>query len=145
MADCYAGWRVRRGHTLAVSHPPIRVQALLGQGFSRIPKPARPAVGWGVGATQGGSWRSQQRRRFYHPLDTRKGVREGRGRSLAISGRSVVLFPGSRAVGRARCAGAGGLRTLQEPGRQFQKAKLQCIPIFQNRKNKTNQSRCSNM
>lgn len=28
---------------------------------------------------------------------------------------------------------------------RFQKAKLQWIPIFQNRKNKTNQSRCSNM
>lgn len=35
--------------------------------------------------------------------------------------------------------------SYQEPGRRFQKAKLQCIPIFQNRKNKTNQSRCSNM
>lgn len=52
---------------------------------------------------------------------------------------------GSWAIGPARCFRAGGLLTLQEPGRQLQKAKLQCIPIFQNRKNKTNQSRCSNM
>lgn len=58
---------------------------------------------------------------------------------------SCAFFPGSWAVGRARCLGAGGLLALQEPGRQLQKANLQCIPIFQNRKNKTNHSRCSNM
>lgn len=65
-----------------------------------------------------------------------------------LSGSGVVPFfflPGSWAIGPARCFRAGGLLTLQEPGRQLQKAKLQCIPIFQNRKNKTNQSRCSNM
>lgn len=72
--------------------------------------------------------------------------RETPKRLPVLSGSRVVLFfPGSWAVGRARCLGAGGLLTLQEPGRQLQKANLQCIPIFQNRKNKTNHSRCSNM
>lgn len=61
-----------------------------------------------------------------------------------VSGRSLCSSPRAGLRAQPGAAEQEG-RARSQPGQRFQKAKAQCIPIFQNRKNKTNQSRCSNM
>lgn len=65
-------------------------------------------------------------------------------KEAALSGRGAVRFP-ELGCGPSQVLPSRRAAHTPRPGLRFQKAKLQCIPIFQNRKNKTNQSSCCNM